>query len=197
MIINFFQFRSIISLSPLRRICFQCRLFVCLFFSLSLFVSNITQNAINRLRWNFMEGYRVVKGISDYILVVIWFTIQLWRRLALSECSDYEDCVWKVTDDLVVIAGVSVTWNILSWSESHKFKPWLGWTWGAWYFCPTWTKHILLWRSETDGYLDKNGDFFLFKFTHWQKWNSALSQWLCGLCKGLCWPSDSNFMCHR
>ena len=42
----------------------------------------------------------------------------------------------EVTDGLVVIAGVSVTWNILSWSGGHEFKPRPGWTWGAWYFCP-------------------------------------------------------------
>ena len=43
---------------------------------------------------------------------------------------------YKVTDGLVVIAGVSVTWNVLSWSGGHEFKPRLGWIWGAWYFCP-------------------------------------------------------------
>ena len=31
----------------------------------------------------------------------------------------------------VVRIGVSVTWNALSWSGSHEFKPWSGWTWGA------------------------------------------------------------------
>ena len=39
------------------------------------------------------------------------------------------------TDGLVVRAGVSVTWNVLSWSGGHEFEPWSGRTWGAWYFC--------------------------------------------------------------
>ena len=33
-------------------------------------------------------------------------------------------------------AGVSVTWNVLSWSGGHEFEPRSGRTWGAWYFCP-------------------------------------------------------------
>ena len=41
-----------------------------------------------------------------------------------------------VTDGLVVRAGVSVTWNVLSWSGGHEFEPWSGRTWDAWYFCP-------------------------------------------------------------
>ena len=42
----------------------------------------------------------------------------------------------EVTDGLVVRAGVSVTWNVLSWSGGHEFEPRSGRTWGAWYFCP-------------------------------------------------------------
>ena len=42
----------------------------------------------------------------------------------------------ETTDGLVVRAGVSLTWNVLSWSGGHEFEPWLGRTWGAWYFCP-------------------------------------------------------------
>ena len=45
-------------------------------------------------------------------------------------------CGYEVTDGRVVITGVSVTWNILSWSAGHEFKPRPGWTCGAWYFCP-------------------------------------------------------------
>ena len=30
--------------------------------------------------------------------------------------------VWPVTDGLVLRAGVSVTWNVLSWSGGHEFK---------------------------------------------------------------------------
>ena len=41
----------------------------------------------------------------------------------------------KVTDGLVVKAGVSVTWTVLSWSGGHEFAQ-SGRTGGAWYFCP-------------------------------------------------------------
>ena len=34
-------------------------------------------------------------------------------------------------DGWVVSAGVSVTWNVLSWSGGHEFESWLGWTWGG------------------------------------------------------------------
>ena len=42
----------------------------------------------------------------------------------------------EATDGQVVRAGVSVTWNVLSWSGGHEFEPRSGRTWGAWYFCP-------------------------------------------------------------
>ena len=42
----------------------------------------------------------------------------------------------EVTDGQVVRAGISVTWNVLSWSGGHEFETCLGRTWGAWYFCP-------------------------------------------------------------
>ena len=35
----------------------------------------------------------------------------------------------EVTDGRVVRTGVSVTCNVLSWSGSHEFEPWSGWTW--------------------------------------------------------------------
>ena len=41
-----------------------------------------------------------------------------------------------VTDGQVVRAGVSVTWNVLSWPGRHEIEPWLGRIWGAWHFCP-------------------------------------------------------------
>ena len=53
----------------------------------------------------------------------------------------------EVTDGLVVITGVSVTWNVLSWSGGHEFKPQSGWTWGAWYFCP---KSYLIQKLKKD-----------------------------------------------
>ena len=37
----------------------------------------------------------------------------------------------EVTDCQVARVGVSVTWNVLSWSGGHKFEPRLGWTWGT------------------------------------------------------------------
>ena len=37
----------------------------------------------------------------------------------------------EVTDSLVVRAGVSVTWTVLSWSGGHEFEPRSGWTWGV------------------------------------------------------------------
>ena len=40
----------------------------------------------------------------------------------------------EVTDGQVVRAGVSVTWNVLSWSGGYEFEPRSGQTWGAWYF---------------------------------------------------------------
>ena len=37
--------------------------------------------------------------------------------------------------EYMVRAGVSVTWNVLSWSGGHEFEPRSGWTWDALYFC--------------------------------------------------------------
>ena len=50
----------------------------------------------------------------------------------------------QVTDGRVVRAGVSVTWNVLSWSEGHEFEPQSGWTWGGStsVLSRTWTKYI-------------------------------------------------------
>ena len=50
--------------------------------------------------------------------------------------SESVSSISEVTDALVVIAGVSVIWDVLSWSGGHEFKPQKGWTWDAWYFCP-------------------------------------------------------------
>ena len=35
----------------------------------------------------------------------------------------------------VVREGISMTWNVLSWSGGHEFKPRFCLTWGALYFC--------------------------------------------------------------
>ena len=42
----------------------------------------------------------------------------------------------EVTDGNVVKAGVSVTWNVVSWSGGHESESQSGRNWGAWYFCP-------------------------------------------------------------
>ena len=69
----------------------------------------------------------------------------LWRRAILDSVWSWASAcpIWdwvydleEVNDDLVVIAGVSVTWKVLSWFGGHEFKPQLGRTWGEWYFCP-------------------------------------------------------------
>ena len=48
--------------------------------------------------------------------------------------------------EVSVCVGVSVTWNVVSWSGGHEFEPWLGQTWGPWNFCLscTWTKNIVM-----------------------------------------------------
>ena len=38
---------------------------------------------------------------------------------------------WEVTDGRVVRAGISVTWNVMSWSGGHEFKPQSGWPCGV------------------------------------------------------------------
>ena len=45
-------------------------LFACL--SVCLSVCSVTQKVMNWLRWNFMEGFGVIKWTSDSILQVIW-----------------------------------------------------------------------------------------------------------------------------
>ena len=62
-----------------------------------------------------------------------------------------------VTDGQVVRAGVSVTWNVLSWSGGHEFEPWLGRTWGALYFCPKsyLNQNIFYFKPQSDSLLFK------------------------------------------
>ena len=49
----------------------------------------------------------------------------------------------QITDGLVVRAGVSVTWTVLSWSGGHEFEPRSGRTWvhGTSVLSRTWTKN--------------------------------------------------------
>ena len=42
----------------------------------------------------------------------------------------YDNVAVHFTDGRVVRAGVSVTWNVLSWSRGHKLEPRSGRTWG-------------------------------------------------------------------
>ena len=52
----------------------------------------------------------------------------------------------EVTNGGVVRAGISVTWNVLSWAGGHEFEPWLGRTWvhSTSILRRTWTKRISL-----------------------------------------------------
>ena len=70
-------------------------------------------------------------------------TVINWSNRVSTEASCLSQhnhtAIWqgrRVTDGRVVSAGISVTWNVLSWSGGHEFEPQLRWTWGAWYFCP-------------------------------------------------------------
>ena len=58
------------------------------------------------------------------------FTIGRWNILSVYYYTKERKwwAEYGVTDGLVVIAGVSVTWNVLSWSGGHEFKPRPGWT---------------------------------------------------------------------
>ena len=60
----------------------------------SLSASNITPLSYD---WNVMKFYErsgMVKGTREYILAVIWITIQPWWRFALSKCLEHDDCLW-------------------------------------------------------------------------------------------------------
>ena len=52
-------------------------LLACLFF-VCLSVSNITQQVMDGLRWNFMEGSGVVKGTSNWVDFneIFWIALQ-------------------------------------------------------------------------------------------------------------------------
>ena len=88
--------------------------------------------------------------------------VRQWSQIGVYSCNNWvEACGWhqrqnivisswvssahsgvtipylpQVTDDQVVRAGISVTWNVLSWSGGHEFAPRLGRIWGVLYFCP-------------------------------------------------------------
>ena len=56
--------------------------------------------------------------------------------------------IYSVTDGRVVRAGVSVIWNVLSWSGGHEFETRSGQSWGAWYFCPKLYLNQKCWSDE-------------------------------------------------
>ena len=72
------------------------------------------------------------------ILGIHWW-FRWWQVLIVTGSGTDWFWLWMVlilTDGQVVRAGVSVTWNVLSWSGGHEFEPRSDRTWGAWYFCP-------------------------------------------------------------
>ena len=68
----------------------------------------------------------------------------VWDKHVVQISKNFQVLKWKifiiesvsmtnlgVADGRVVRAGVSVTWNVMSWSGVHEFEPRLGRTWGA------------------------------------------------------------------
>ena len=76
----------------------------------------------------------ITRLCANFLLLPLQGKISNTQVLAVHNCPDIPE--YNLTDGLVVIAGVSVTWNVLSWFGGYEFKPRPGWTWGAWYFCP-------------------------------------------------------------
>ena len=80
-------------------------------------------------------GGNVAKNSSFCFHTIIEFG-SLKERISLRNTFLYARFLHSTFAAVECVAGVSVTWNVLSWSGGHEFKPQLGWTWGAWYFCP-------------------------------------------------------------
>ena len=58
------------------RLCFRWRWFVWSSVLLSVcLLATLLKKGMNELRWNFMEGFRVIKETCDYILVAIRITM--------------------------------------------------------------------------------------------------------------------------
>ena len=90
----------------------------------------------------FRKGQRVDGSMGRFHFHYIIYdsrrrhtTAKSTRRLLLARRVHFLVAL-KVTDVRVVRAGISVTWNVLSWSGGHEFKPQSGRTWSAQYFCP-------------------------------------------------------------
>ena len=57
-------------------------------------VTNITEKKFERIAMKFYGGVRDGKRNKWLNLVVILITILPWRRFALSECLEYDNCLW-------------------------------------------------------------------------------------------------------
>ena len=79
---------------------------------------------LRRLRRYVWVNVLIVSSLS-----VAWSDISVISRQRFSSWA-------SVADGRVVRAGISVTWNVLSWSRGHEFEQRLGRTWVVWYFCP-------------------------------------------------------------
>ena len=87
-------------------------------------------------------------------------------------------CLEEVTDGLAVRVGVSVTWNVLSWSRGHEWTP-VESTWRVWYFCP---KSYLNQNNNKDQYLTTNNWHCTTFLTYLlMRWYSPWGSWGCRL----------------
>ena len=85
----------------------------------------------------------------------------------------------RVIDGRVVRAGVSVTWNVLSWSGGHEFEPWSGRTWGTLYFCPK------SYSNQTYLMLEVRRTYYLIPATislRAQSWRPTVCYYWCCCC---------------
>ena len=90
-------------------------LFVCISVCLLLF-GNITQNVMSGLQQNVIDGFWVVNGKSDYILVVIWITMMLTVHLEIRTLLNRFD-----GDDSNRFDGGSMTATRFDGDDSSRF----------------------------------------------------------------------------
>ena len=76
------------------------------------------------------HNYRLIMCIK----VASTFTAR--PHVTISLCMFKPHFFLVVIECHILVAISVVTWNVLSQSEGHEFKPRSGRTWGAWYFCP-------------------------------------------------------------
>ena len=79
----------------------------------------IIKDVVKMVAMGFCDTCILIYGTLSVQETKLWRSAQDWQR--------------QVIDGGVVRAGVSVTRNVLSWSEGHKFEPQSGRT-----FCPKW-----------------------------------------------------------